>query len=191
MKINTNKILFLVVVSLIVFTSCEDDSFNPRPYGYFRIDMNDHEYQNTKLDCPYYFEYSKNAFLIKKNPDLCWYNIYYPKHKATVYLTYISLDGDFKDHLDQTQKLTYEHQIKASKIERIPFSFPDRKVYGLKYRLSGEVASSIQFYLTDSTDNFIRGALYFNSIVNSDSLKPVIDYLDIEIEHLTNTLRWN
>ena len=181
---------YFTILMLIFLTACNDDSFNPRPIGYFRIDMDKHQYQRSEIDCPFSFEYSKQAILIQKDKAKCWYNIYYPKHGATVYLTYIALNNDLKLHLDQTRKLTYDHQVKASKIKRIPISIPDKKIYGLKYRLSGEVASAIQFYITDSTEHYIRGSLYFNTVVNSDSLKPVIDYLDVEIQRLTNSFIW-
>jgi gliding motility-associated lipoprotein GldD len=191
MKIKRFNILFVFVTSLtFILGSCKDDNYSPRPSGYFRIDMDSHEYQHSMTECEFGFEYSKYARLILKDKERCWYNIYYPKHKATIYLTYVNLNNDLKTHIDQTQKLTYEHQIKASKIDRLPIGFPEKKVFGLKYRLSGEVASSIQFYLTDSTDHYIRGSLYFDTYVNSDSLKPVIDYIDFEIQHLIESLTW-
>ena len=192
MKIKYINLLFVfVILSTIILGSCQDENYSPRPSGYFRIDMNNHEYQSSSTACAFSFEYSKYAKLLLKDKERCWYNIYYPKHRATIYLTYVSLNNDLKTHIDQTQKLTYEHQIKASKIDRSPVLYPEKKVFGLKYRLSGEVASSIQFYLTDSTDNYLRGSLYFDTYVNSDSLKPVIDYIDIEIQHLIDSFSWN
>lgn len=179
-----------VVFLIIILVGCQDQSYSPRPNGYFRIDMDEHEFQTSNVDCPFIFEYSKYAFLQLKDKTKCWYNIYYPKHKATIYLTFIKLNNDLKTNIDQTQKLTYEHQIKASKIERQLISFPEKRVFGLKYKLSGEVASSIQFYLTDSTNYYLRGALYFDAYVNSDSLKPVIDYMDFEIQHLIDSYEW-
>jgi len=44
--------------------------------------------------------------------------------------------------------------------------------------------------LTDSVKNFIRGALYFSSTPNADSLKPVQEFLQKDMEHLINTFRW-
>lgn len=191
MKIkNFNLFFVFATFSTFFLGSCQNDNYSPRPSGYFRIDTEKHEYQQSKTQCAFSFEYSKHAKLVLKDKKNCWYNIYYPRHKATIYLTYVSLNNDLKTHIDQTQKLTYEHQIKASKIDRLPIEFPEKIVFGLKYRLSGEVASSIQFYLTDSTDHYIRGSLYFDTYVNSDSLKPVIDYIDFEIQHLIESFAW-
>ena len=183
------KKLISIAALAIMFFSCSDD-YSPRPVGYFRIALKPHKYRSAEIPCPFTFEYSDYAQLIAIDSAKCWYNIYYPDYGATVYLTYIKLNGDLAEHLSQTQKLTYEHEIKANKIIRKAISFPDKKVYGLKYRLSGEVASFIQFYLTDSTDHFLRGALYFNSYVNADSLAPVVEYMDAEIRYFTNSFVW-
>lgn len=170
--------------------SCNDESVSPRPFGYFRIDLPESTFSELSIDCPYTFEYSDQAKVIMKDKDKCWVNIYYPKNKATIYLTYVDVNDDLRRHLEYTQKLTYDHQIKATRIDRIPIKNDENKVYGLKYRLEGDVASYVQFYLTDSSDHFVRGALYFDAYVNSDSLRPVVEYLDLEIQHLVETFRW-
>ena len=56
--------------------------------------------------------------------------------------------------------------------------------------LEGEVPSQLQFFITDSTKNFLRGALYFRTSIKNDSLAPAIEYLKIDIIHLLNTLEW-
>jgi gliding motility-associated lipoprotein GldD len=55
--------------------------------------------------------------------------------------------------------------------------------------LTGEVPSHFQFFVTDSTQHFLRGALYFPS-VQEDSLSPVIEYVKKDIIHMLNTLEW-
>jgi hypothetical protein len=37
----------------------------------------------------------------------------------------------------------------------------------------------------------MRGALYFDSTPNADSLRPVQDFLQKDIEHLINTFKWS
>jgi gliding motility-associated lipoprotein GldD len=59
------------------------------------------------------------------------------------------------------------------------------------YEIKGSgTASSCQFFLTDSTSNFIRGALYFNVRPNNDSLAPVIRFVTDDIRHLIDTFHW-
>lgn len=188
------RIMFRATIILaiaVTFMSCEEENAMPRPFGYFRIDLPEAEYSRVELDCPFSFELSTQARVIVKDSSKCWLNIYYPSNRATIYLTYIAVDNDLKNQLDQTQQLTYEHQIKATKIDRILVQNESSDVYGLKYRLDGDVASYVQFYLTDSTNNFVRGALYFDSYVNADSLKPVVEYMDKDIQHMIDSFEWN
>jgi gliding motility-associated lipoprotein GldD len=56
--------------------------------------------------------------------------------------------------------------------------------------LSGEVPTQFQFFVTDSTTHFLRGAVYFNTAMKNDSLAPVIEYLKIDMTHLMNTLKF-
>jgi hypothetical protein len=58
------------------------------------------------------------------------------------------------------------------------------------YHLEGPVATPIQFFVTDSTDNFLRGSLYFDRAINSDSTAPVTDRLLRDIEQLMSTISW-
>jgi gliding motility-associated lipoprotein GldD len=84
-----------------------------------------------------------------------------------------------------------KHIPKATAIDSKQFIDEKNHIYGLTYTISGtEAASPFQFYLTDSTRNFIRGALYFNTIPNNDSLAPVIDFLKQDIIHMIETFRW-
>jgi len=58
------------------------------------------------------------------------------------------------------------------------------------FSVGGDVATSYQFYLTDSTKNFLRGALYFDATPNADSLGIVNDFLLQDMKHLINTFKW-
>lgn len=186
----SKKIVYIGLILISVLISCGDEDFSPRPFGYFRIELPQVEYSELDIDCPFTFEYSNEASIIVKDSTNCWVNVYYPQNKATIYLTYIEVNNDLRNQLDQTQQLTYEHQIKATRIDRILVDVDSNDVYGLKFRLDGDVASNIQFYLTDSTTHFVRGALYFESLVNADSLRPVVEYMDKDIQHMISTFKW-
>jgi hypothetical protein len=51
-------------------------------------------------------------------------------------------------------------------------------------------ASPCQFFLTDSSTHFVRGALYFDFQPNNDSLAPVIKLIENDIRELVGTLKW-
>ncbi len=92
--------------------------------------------------------------------------------------------------VEDIHTIAYKHIIKADDIIEQPFSFPERKVYGIIYDIKGNTASSFNFYATDSSRNFLSGALYFNVIPNKDSLAPVVSFFSADIEHLIETLNW-
>ncbi len=91
--------------------------------------------------------------------------------------------------LEDAYKLAARHNIKAYSIEQRKI----RLKSGLEASvidLIGEVPSQVQFVTTDSTNHFLRGALYFNTATENDSLQPVIQYIRKDILHLLNTLTW-
>jgi gliding motility-associated lipoprotein GldD len=184
---------FLLLIS-ILFTSCDED-YTPKPRGYFRIDLPTNTYQTIVTNCPFAFEYSKyaNANVYEGSQiENCWYNIHYPKLNATIHLSYSPLQGkdDLEKQLSNSRTLVYKHTVKADGIEEIPISYESKNVYGLIYNLSGNSASQVQFYLTDSTKHFLRCALYFNSSPNADSIAPVLNYISKDIDRFIETFRW-
>ena len=58
------------------------------------------------------------------------------------------------------------------------------------YDIAGNTASSMQFYVTDSTHHFLRGSLYFNVAPNIDSMKIVVDFLKTDVLHMIQTFKW-
>ena len=63
-------------------------------------------------------------------------------------------------------------------------------VFGKIYEIRGNVASPIQFYLTDSLSNFLRGSLNLNSSAKYDSIYPSIQYIKNDILVLFETINW-
>lgn len=184
---------FFFLLSLF-FTSCSED-YTPKPRAYFRIDTPPNTYQTFNSSCPFSFEYSKFATAyVYQGAQIqnCWYNIDYPKFKATIHLSYTALENrsDMEAQLSNSRTLVYKHTVKADGIEEIPINYDSKKVYGLLYNLSGNSASQMQFYLTDSTKHFLRCALYFNTSPNADSIAPVLNYISKDIDRFIETFRW-
>ena len=193
MKLNY---LILIFSSLIIFTSCVDDDdeiYIPKPKGYFRIDFPKKEYRVYDSICPYSFEIPTYAFIdndkhLKADP--CWLNINFPKYNAKIHLSYKVISNNLDTILNQSRDFVVKHQIKSTGIDEVIIIRDSAKVYGLVYDISGNSASNIQFYVTDSTHHFMRGALYFNSVPNIDSLKIVVDYLRTDILQMIKTFKW-
>lgn len=187
--------LILILPALLLLWACDSDEpvYSPKPRGYFRIDFPEKKYRLYDSLCPYAFEIPKYA---RMNPDLhqgaepCWSNLEFQQFKATLHLSYKAMRGDLGRYLEDAHRMANEHQKKATGLDEIPVIRDKARVYGLVFDITGNSASSVQFYLTDSTHHFLRGALYFNSVPNSDSLKIVIDFLKKDILHLINTTSW-
>ncbi len=184
--------LFLIMIFALMF-SCKQD-YTPKPHGYFRIEFKGKSYHRLDSDVfPYNFDvpvYSKIVIDQDRLAEPYWINVKIPDHKAEVHISYKKVDKNLPQLLEDSRKLAYKHTIKADAInERIVIN-KARKVYGTIYEIEGNAASPLQFYLTDSTHNFLRGALYIREIPNIDSLRPVIDYLTPDVIHLIETTEW-
>jgi gliding motility-associated lipoprotein GldD len=180
-----------VAIFALISAGCRK-SYTPKPRSYFRIDFPDKAYKPYTSDCQYGFEVPVYSSIIpfQGGQEPCWINIDFPGYKGTIHITYKILNNDLSQHVEDIHALAYKHIIKADDIIEEPFAFPDRKVYGMIYNIKGNTASSMSFFATDSTDNFLSGALYFRVIPNKDSLAPVISFFSADLKHLIETIHW-
>ncbi|MDR0421294.1 MAG: gliding motility lipoprotein GldD [Prevotellaceae bacterium] len=189
----TVSIIFIASFACILTVACHNSSATPKPYGYFRITMPENTYQKFDINTKQYsFEYSAIARINERTdkPDQNWIDIVYPQHNVTIYITYHNVKNNLDTMVNDSHNFTYRHTIKANAIDEMMYLYPEKKVYGLYAELEGDAASPIQFLLTDSTHNFLRGSLYFNAEPNSDSVAPVVDFIRKDIIHLMETLEW-
>jgi len=182
------NLFFSVLILALTATAC-DETYSPKPKGYFRIATPAKEYQETDIPCPYRFEYNKNSKILEKKN--CWYDLKYPSLRATVQLTYKEVSENNLDTLlAEGHNLAYEHTVRADGIDEKLYLNPDDSVYGILFQLKGNAATSMQFFVTDSTNHFLRGVLYYYATPNADSLKPVNEFMLGEMQHLMESLRW-
>ena len=181
------RILLLLIV--FIFSSCEDDIV-VKPSAMLRLEYSEAKYVPLESDCFFKFMRNENAIIQKKQN--CRMNLYYPKMKATLYLTYMKIKGEHQidSLLYDAQKLTYDHTIKAESIIEQPRIDTLNKVYGMFYMINGNAATQSQFYVTDSVNHFVTGALYFDVKPNFDSLYPAIIYLRNDIRKIMETIKW-
>lgn len=182
------KINFLLISLTLILSACSEN-YSPKPLGYFRIDFPEKDYEVFNSNCSYEFLTPSDAQITNGKKD-CWYNIYYPKHAATIYLTYKALDADLGPIIEESHKLVYDHSIKSDGISETTYMNNHNRVYGILFDIHGNSASNLQFYATDSTNHFLRGSLYFNNIPNADSLQPVKDYIKKDLEVLMESISW-
>lgn len=182
---------------LILFMACSSDSqrVSPKPRAYPKINYPErsyHSWQNPA--CPVNLQIPDYAEIdIKENQDdnNCWFDIVFSPFNARLHCSYSSIKQpqDFEKYKSDAFKLVDKHNIKANYIERYPIH-KHNHTSGFLFKIDGPVASNYQFYLSDSTTHFLRGAFYFNTQVQIDSLQPVIDFLYPDIEYIIGSTEW-
>ncbi len=181
------------IIGLIILSGCKR-KYTPKPRGYFRIDLPEKEYQKLDSFYPYKFEYPEYAIIKRDSSSVSekyWINIEYPDLNGKIHISYKAINNNnLSQILEDTRKLVYKHTIKADAINEKMFIKPEKKVYGILYEIEGNAASSMQFFLTDSTNHYLRGALYFNVEPNKDSLAPVLDFVKEDIIVLIESFEW-
>ena len=187
----------IVVLLAFFLFSCNSD-YTPKRRGYFKIDFPPHQYQTfDQPGFPYTFEYPVYANIVKdstyfdtvpENP--WWINVDLPRFGARIYISYKAIGVNKFDKLrEDAYKLTFKHTYKASSIEDSPF-VTHNGVGGVFFNVGGNAATAKQFFVTDTTHHFLRGALYFDTAPNEDSLGIVNRFLEKDMDHLINSFRW-
>ena len=198
MKDNNLKIvkplsLALTFVFLLVLSSC-DEYFQPKPRGYFRIHLPEKSYAPIQQNLPYSFDIPSYSILEKDNhpyAEKYWNNLIFPSFNAKIHMSYKPVNNNLPTLLEDAHKLVNKHIPKANAINERIYIDEEKGVYGVTYSIKGaDAASPFQFYLTDSTHHFLRGALYFNVSPNNDSLAPVISFLEKDIQKLIESFEW-
>lgn len=182
------RLIFFALFAGIV--SCGDE-VQPKPDAYLALDYPEAEYEFFSRDCPYGFE--KNKYAIAKSPrggKDCWINLEYRDLRGTIFITYQPVKANLDSLLTDAQKLPLQHTIKADAIEGSRYVNELNRTYGMFYQVTGNAASQAQFYLTDSTNHFLTGSVYFEAQPNFDSILPAAAYLKKDIRHLMETVRW-
>lgn len=187
-------ILFLFAIA---FSSCSpDEVFTPRPRGYFRIALPEKKYVTYgDSSSPYTMEIPEYSQMFRSsapNAPSTWKDLYFGNFKATLYLSYheITSDSLFAQLINQSWEMTEAHHEMSQALKDSLILRPEDRVFGTVIELGGSAASLVQFYLTDSVKNFVRGSLYFYAVPNKDSLKPVVDYIKQDVFHIVETLKW-
>lgn len=200
------------IITVLFLFSC-NSNFTPKPRGYHQIDFPKRGYQVfNEPGYPYAFEYPVYAAISKEKDTTgnspFWINVDFDQFKARIYISYKSIGGNsvykiktpngYRDSIvnntfeglrEEAYKMTYKHTVKASGIVDSPFvsAFGSSGMY---FYVSGEAATSRQFYITDTSKHFLRGALYFDVTPNSDSISVVSDFIEADMKHLIKTFTW-
>lgn len=202
------KSLLFILLGMTLLAACGGGDYTPKPKAYLRIDLPQHAYAAYDTAAlPFTFDYSQQAQVVWKEvrhvdtlgrpvkapKDERWLTVFYPQYKGYLFLTYKPLRSlrDFQGQVDTAYKSIERHFVYSSGVDENKFVDPVNHLYGTTYHIKGQnVASTYQFWMSDSSRHFLRGALYIDCTPNTDSLAPVLNYIQDDIDHLIESLRW-
>ena len=178
--------ILLFIFTLVVF-SCTKDTL-PKPSAFLSLTYPKKSYKKLPLKRPYSFEVLKHTMLVDEANH--WLKIKYPSLKASIDITYRPIENNLEELLTDAEKLVFKHTLKAAQIIPKDFVNAEKRVFGSLYEITGNAASQIQFHITDSTKNFLKGSLYFYIKPNYDSILPAVNYIKKDIFNIIETLEW-
>lgn len=180
----------LTIAAGLLYVACS--YYSPKPSGYYRIDLPERDYYwqaFPAFDCCI----SKQAQIavLPSSSDGDFFNIVYPRWNAQIYCSYLFIKNyNLAEFSEDDHKFVYLHTEKADAILGQRFENAEHQTFGILYDIRGNVASPTQFVLTDSIHSFFRGALYFDNVPNQDSIAPVLEYINNDIQFLMESFRW-
>lgn len=185
---------------VLICISCNGEQVeNPKPRAFPKVVFPERNIEKfSSEECPFTFQYmdyavieKKETFFDEKPLSPCWFDLSLPDFNGRIHVSYIEIDSPkhFDKLVADAFKLSGKHNVKANYIDEMKFK-NENNASGVIFNLEGPVASPFQFYMTDSTDHFLRGSLYLNTQVRPDSLAPIYDFLKKDITLILNTLEW-
>ncbi len=186
-----------IVFAGLFFIACNSENeYTPKPSAYYRISFPEKNYQTFDTNIlPFTFEYPvyANVVLKKNEKDLKWLDIKFPTYNGVLFISHKKLKnpGMLAAEIDTAYQLLSLHFNMSSGVNERAYTDNQNSVYVNSYMLKGNnVASTYQFWATDSLTQFMRGAFYINGRPNYDSLEPVYKFIHGDIIHFLETLRW-
>ena len=214
-KINFFYVLYFITISLF-FVAC-NSPYVSKKRGYYQINLPQRQYQLfDEPGFPFSFEYPVYARIVQdttyfdNNPENSyWRNIDFPQFSGRIFLSYKIIGGKtlykvkqsngvYKDSfginifdkmVSDAFTLTNKNDVISNSIKDSLIKTPNG-ISGVFFKVGGNAATAKQFFLTDSVKHFIRGALYFDVTPNADSLKPVQDFLQVDMDHIISSFKW-
>ena len=193
------RISWILLLVMFVLSCKEEPTYVPKPRLFPKVEYPEKSYQEFDFDyCKMSFEYPTYAYIEQEtnffNEDPlhpCWFDIVVPDLNGRIHCSYFEINSqeDFDKLIKDAFSLTGKHNIKANFRDEMRIEKPNN-VSGIIFDVAGPVASPAQFFLTDSTNHFLRGALYFNNVVRPDSMAPVYEFLKDDIARLIETFSW-
>lgn len=193
--------IYYILICLTCCIACTNEvNIMPKARMYPKVTYPEKSYKPfNESYCSFTFELpnyavveQEKSFFESQPENECWFNLQWPTFNGTLHCSYIPIKNklEFDSLVNDAFKLVDEHNRKANyrQEERIQNKYG---VGGINFEIGGDVASHMQFFLTDSTQHFFRASLYFNDRVNADSIKPIYTFVKADVIHMLETFNWD
>lgn len=196
--INKGQLFLYCLLFISFLTACEDVAYTPKPRAYPKVEYPERTYQTFQSDdCGFQFQYPTYAEVIVNNdaPESqaasCWFDLYMPTFDSRLHCTYYDIESkeEFATLWNDAFDLANKHNVRADFIDEMKIETPTG-VNGFAFEIKGAAASPFQFFLTDSTDHFLRASLYFNTQVRQDSMSPIYDFVIQDLYRVIESFEW-
>ncbi len=185
-----------IIISLFLFTliifSCNEPNL-PKQNGFLRIEFTEPYYSiHEEIDTPFNFYYNSNSAdldQIGNNQFLFDYRDLSLFLNLSFYN--IKTSQDLEKKVRDFSLILDTHTKKSNGVILREYDNINRRMFGKLYEIKGDVASPIQFYITDSLTNFISGSVNLKFRSNYDSIFPSIQYVKNDILVLFESVNWN
>ena len=193
------RFIVLAFIIVVMFSCGSEQVHTPKPRMYPRVIYPDQSYDKFALDvCNFTFDKPAYAtvktgisFFGEKSSHPCWFDLELEALKGSIHFSYNPIGGE--NSLDKLVsdafRIAEQHNSKAEYREELLIENP-KGVNGLQFNLEGPVASPINFFLTDTTDHFVRASLYFNAAVDPDSIAPILKFVSKDIQKIIESFEW-
>lgn len=197
-----DRILICVFLTLCMLCGqgCQEQPVRiPKPRAFPRVLFPVRNYVDFRHEeCPLTFKYpdymsvvKRENFFEEKPAHPCWFDLEASAFGAKLHCSYYAVESgkSFEALVTDAFKIADRINQRANFMDEIRVANP-QGVSGLLMEFSGTAASPLHFYLTDSTEHFLKASLYFQSKVIQDSLAPVTDFLKEDLAVMINSMRF-
>ena len=169
------------------------------PKGYPRIEFEQKKYQTIYFS----FKDSDFSFQASNHFDISYINrkineeeyLEITLNNSTHNFGFIINYRKIQNNLEELTEQAYNPQLISMSDGVTLIKDADEKL--LIYELKGHVANPFIFQITDKNKHFLYGMMYVcmdknkDCNINSDSLKPIIDFFEKDIYNIYETIKWS